>query len=120
MSVNLKRKKKAKPFKVVADSDKYIKRKNIAERLDDMDPQQVGNNVRAVIHTTDYNLYHRTDDGYGLSFLGEYLKKHYIKGNSKKDGENQSDNHNQDEESSEGGSGQKSIGQEEFFNDVSE
>lgn len=117
----IKDQKKAIPLSVVAETEGYIKRKNIAEKLDSMDAQQVGNNVRSLIHETDYNLYHRTDDGYGLSFLGKYLKKHYmnIEGNGKKE-ENQSENHSEEEKSSEEGSGQKSIEQEEFFSDVSE
>ena len=116
----IKDQKKAVPLRAVAETEGYIKRKNIAEKLDNMDAQQVGNNVRSLIHQTDYNLYHRTDEGYGLSFLGEYLKKNYMKveGGGKK--EQNQDIHSEEEKSSEEGSGQKSIEQEEFFSDVSE
>lgn len=117
----IKSQKRAKPLRIVAESNNYIKRKDIAEDLDEMDAQQVGNNVRSIIHKTDYNLYHRTEDGYGLSFLGEYLKKNYmIEGNSKKKEEDKENTHREKEEKSKENSGQKSIEQEEFFNDVSE
>jgi hypothetical protein len=69
--------KKFRPFEVLARSNEEMGRKEIANKIDDMDANTVGNNVRATIHTTDFNPYHR-DGKYGLSLTGEYLKKKYM------------------------------------------
>jgi hypothetical protein len=104
--------KKLQPFKVILESSEPLGGTQISEEIEeDVSSNVVGQRLRDVVNSWDFNPYYREKGKYSLSLIGEYLAQNYL-GEDIQDDEQEE--FSDEMEDSEDGS------REEFWDEISE